>query len=219
MKYNIVDFGAKPRFSTISRPMLFRRRWTLRGIRREGIVVVPAGDYTVSSLRMYSNTTLYLCSGAKILGSRECGDYGLIEPPAGHGASHRHRNDPSIRQRKRPYALPACYSFGLWGGKHLHCRPDRFDDRRTGTAFHPKGEEGFRGPHGIFLSNCRNVTPSNYTIQSTGNFTHQLDRCSNVTFANVTMLAGHDRGPYSLLRQCPFCRLYHSERGRLHRWH
>ena len=40
-----------------------------------GTVVVPAGEYRIGGLRIRSDTTLHLCSGAKLNGSRNPEDY------------------------------------------------------------------------------------------------------------------------------------------------
>jgi hypothetical protein len=59
-------------------------------------------------------------------------------------------------------------------------------------CYDPDGEEGFRGPHGMFFTNCRNITLRGYTIKNSGNFMHQLDKCENLAMTSVTSLAGHD---------------------------
>ena len=40
-----------------------------------GRVIFPRGKYNISSLWMWSDTTLYLQKGAEIYGSTECDDY------------------------------------------------------------------------------------------------------------------------------------------------
>ena len=56
----------------------------------------------------------------------------------------------------------------------------------------PDGEEGYRGPHGIYLTNCENITLRGYTAQHNGNFMHQLDNCVNTVMEDVTCLGGSD---------------------------
>ena len=48
-----------------------------------GVVVVPKGKYYFAALRMWSNTTLYLESGAELYGSENCDDYEIFEIPEG----------------------------------------------------------------------------------------------------------------------------------------
>ncbi|MBQ9358586.1 MAG: right-handed parallel beta-helix repeat-containing protein, partial [Abditibacteriota bacterium] len=59
-------------------------------------------------------------------------------------------------------------------------------------CYDPEGEEGYRGPHGIWLSSCKNVTLKGYTIRNSGNFMHQLDCCEGVDMTDVTCLGGSD---------------------------
>ena len=39
-----------------------------------GTVVIPSGTFKTGGLRMWSDTELYLCSGAKLVGSDICED-------------------------------------------------------------------------------------------------------------------------------------------------
>lgn len=56
----------------------------------------------------------------------------------------------------------------------------------------PSGEEGYRGPHGIFITNVENITLKGYTIRNCGNFMHQIDNCMNITVQNVNCYGGSD---------------------------
>jgi hypothetical protein len=56
----------------------------------------------------------------------------------------------------------------------------------------PCGEEGYRGPHGIFLTNVDGITLRGYTIENCGNFMHQLDNCRNITAQTLTCRGGSD---------------------------
>lgn len=44
-----------------------------------GVVVIPPGRYVTGSIRLYSNTTLYLASGAVLLGSGQKEDFPVLE--------------------------------------------------------------------------------------------------------------------------------------------
>ena len=57
-------------------------------------------------------------------------------------------------------------------------------------CYDPYGEEGYRGPHSIYITNCENVTMETYTARFAGNFMHQLDNCKNVMMRRVVNLAG-----------------------------
>ena len=44
-----------------------------------GTVTVPCGEYHIGAIRIRSNTTLYLCSGARLIGSRDPMDYYVLQ--------------------------------------------------------------------------------------------------------------------------------------------
>jgi polygalacturonase len=48
-----------------------------------GTVVIPSGTFKTGGLRMWSDTELYLCSGAKLVGSDICEDYEVYSVPEG----------------------------------------------------------------------------------------------------------------------------------------
>ena len=59
-------------------------------------------------------------------------------------------------------------------------------------CINPNGEEGFRGPHAVFLTQCNNITIKGITISNAGNY---AILCRNVTGAiieNVNIRGGHD---------------------------
>jgi polygalacturonase len=60
------------------------------------------------------------------------------------------------------------------------------------NVFDPEGEEKYRGPHGINMHFCKNVTFRGYTIQNTSNWAHAIFQSEKITFQNLTVLAGHD---------------------------
>ena len=59
-------------------------------------------------------------------------------------------------------------------------------------CFDPNGEEKFRGPMGMVLCRCTDVTLKGYRFVDSANWSHQLDSCVNVMIDGVTVLAGHD---------------------------
>ncbi len=160
-----------------------------------GTVVVPAGSFVVAGLRMWSDTTLYLCAGAKLLGSEECEEYEVFEIPAGVEL----RTDMELISdyyekyfNKKPWATYRRAMISAYGESNVAIIGEEgalIDGR---NCYDPDGEEGFRGPHGIFMTNCRDVTLRGYTIANNGNFMHQMDNCQNITMEGVTCLAGHD---------------------------
>ena len=55
-----------------------------------------------------------------------------------------------------------------------------------------KGEEGFRGPHGIKLVNCKNIRIEGITIKNAANWAINCRHCSRVEIKNVSIRGGHD---------------------------
>ena len=156
-----------------------------------GTVVFPKGTYRVSSLLLHSGTTVLLRSGAVLLGSENCDDYAVFDVPEN---VHLRTDQEMIPQyfggKQRAEYRRAMLS--AYGARHISIigEPGSVIDGQN--CFDPDGEEHYRGPHGIFLSNCKNVALKGYTIRHSGNFMHQLDACENVTMTDVTNLGGSD---------------------------
>jgi hypothetical protein len=60
------------------------------------------------------------------------------------------------------------------------------------NCYDANGEEGYRGPHGVFFTNCENIELRGYTIGHSGNFMHQLDNCRHTVMREVVCLGGSD---------------------------
>ena len=183
-EYLITDFGVQENCDKIQ-TLEFQK---VLDMCREngGKVVVPPGKFLVSSLRMWSDTTLYLMGGAQLIGSTDCNDYDVFDIPEGVTLYTDHQAFDHDRKYYRRAIISA------YGEKNISIIGE-FNSLIDGMdCYDPDGEEHFRGPHGIFLSNCCDVLLKGYTIQRTGNFMHQTDNCENVTMTNVTALAGHD---------------------------
>lgn len=162
-----------------------------------GTLEVPAGCYLVGSLRLYSNTTLHLLSGATLMGSRDPEDYTL---PGSLPEKWRTEKcwEPFVKGIER------CYDFMKPGGRWSHgllravgaenitviAEPGAVIDGQD--CYDPLGEEAYRGPHGISMQHCRNIVFRGYTIRNTGNWAHCLTDCENILMEDVTVEGGHD---------------------------
>lgn len=187
--YNVTDFGVVSDESLLQTEAVQKVLDMCR--ENGGTVVFPSGKYLISSIRMWSNTTVLLKSGAILLGSENCDDYEVFDIPDG------------VELRTDMELIPHYYGFKPWkeyrramisayGEKNISIigEPGAVIDGRD--CFDPNGEEGYRGPHGIFITNCENVVLRGYTIQHSGNFMHQLDKCDHVIMEDVTNLGGSD---------------------------
>ena len=76
--YNVVVFGAKPNSNKLS-TKAFEKAIHSCALSGGGTVYVPAGEFLTGPIRLQSNITLYLESGARVIFSRDCQDYPVIE--------------------------------------------------------------------------------------------------------------------------------------------
>ena len=209
--YVITDYGVKANSDELQTEAI-QRVLDLCG-KTGGTVVIPEGRFTAAGLLMHSDTTILLKTGAVLLGSEECTDYAVCAVPEGVEL----RTDMELIDeyyRTYPYMAPDKNEYrraiiSAYGAKNIAIIGEEGSLIDGQDCFDPKGEEGFRGPHGIFLTNCENITLRGYTIQNNGNFMHQLDNCVNTDMRNVVCLAGHDgihlhHCVHTLIEDCRF---------------
>jgi len=161
-----------------------------------GTVVIPAGTYRVAALWMWSDTTLYLQSGATLLGSDECDDYQVFSVTAGVDMRSDEEMIPEYfnqygwdEVRRGAYRRAVISSYGQ---RNIAIIGEPGSLINGSNCFDPEGEEHYRGPHAIFLSSCENVTLRGYTVAHSGNFLHEANNCRNLVMDNVTCLGGSD---------------------------
>ena len=156
-----------------------------------GTVIVPAGTYHVAALWLWSDTTLYLQSGATLIGSDECADYQVFPIPEG------------VEMHSDLETIPEYFNYQPWdeyrramissyGTKNISIIGEPGSLLNGSNCFDPDGEEEYMGPHIIFLSCCENVTLKGYTSVHSGNFHHEADHCQHVRVDGVTCLGGCD---------------------------
>lgn len=167
-----------------------------------GTVEIEKGLYNIGSIRVRSNTTLYLKSGAVLKGTRDPEDYNIlasdkIEPLC---EADLERVEwvfcPDIQADNGAFSKP--------GTRWNHALIRTVDARNVciigeegslidgSNCYDALGEEHFRGPHGISLFRSENVYCEGYTIQNTGNWAHIGTHSKNLTFRNLTAEKGHD---------------------------
>ncbi len=186
--YRVTDYGVTPDSGALQTKAIqsILDRCRAGG----GKVVFPCGTYVIGSLRLWSDTTLLLESGAILLGSEDCNDYEVYPVPA-HVVL---RTDIEVLRdyytKPLPYYRRAMLS--AYGERNIAILGEAGSMIDGRNCYDPDGEEGYRGPHGIFLTNCENIILQGYTIGHAGNFMHQLDNCVNTVMRNVTNLGGSD---------------------------
>ena len=155
-----------------------------------GVVVVPKGKFYFAAIRMWSNTTLYLQSGAELYGSENCDDYEIFDIPK----NMEMRSDMELitQYYGKTWDTYRRAMITAYGEKNISIigEPGSIIDGRN--CYDPNGEENYRGPHIIFLSCCENVLFEGYTAQHSGNFLHEANHCRNLQMRRVTCLGGSD---------------------------
>ena len=167
-----------------------------------GTVTVEKGKYAVKGLRLRSDTTLVLKSGAVIKASRNCDDYDIL---AGDKVEPVPSEDFApgvvwVTPRKRKTNDHLLKSASRWNNgiiRILRARNVKIVGE-PGSAidgcdsYDPIGEEHFRGVHGISVHDSTNCVFSGYTIRNTGNWAHNVWKSADLRFEKLTILGGHD---------------------------
>jgi len=212
--YNILDFGAvcsAEQLQTAAIQCAIDTCYLNGG----GKIIVPAGTFLTGGLRLRSNCTLHLQSGAVLLGSRNPEDYygyrndeiQPLRPEQVTDSPFYHWFDNPGRKMETEYdPSPEAHQYIRIPGSRWNNAIIRAIDAENiaiigdagavidgANCFDDKGsEENYRGPHGIAMHNTKNIRLSGYTIQHTGNWAHNLLDCSDIYASGFTVLAGHD---------------------------
>ena len=204
-KYYVTDYGVKPDSADLQ-TAAFQKVFDMCKA-EGGMVVVPKGKYHIAALRMWSNTTLYLESGAEIYGSENCDDYEIFPIP--EGMEMRSDMELITQYYGKAWDTYRRAMITAYSEKNVSIigEPNSILDGRN--CFDPNGEENYRGPHIVFFSCCENVLFEGYTAQHSGNFLHEANNCRNLIMRRVTCLGGSDGihlhcSENSLIEDCLF---------------
>ena len=155
-----------------------------------GIVVIPKGRFYTAALYMHSNTTLYLERGAELYGSDNCEAYEIFEIP--QHVEMRSDMELITQYYGTPWESYRRAIISSYGEKNVSIIGECDSVIDGVNCYDPNGEEGYRGPHAIFFSDCENVLFEGYTARHSGNFLHEANHCKNLTMRRVTCLGGSD---------------------------
>ena len=178
-----------------------------------GVVVIPSGTYLTGCIRLRSNVTLYLKSGAVLLGSRNPEDYfsyleDEIEPLGELDVTEL----PRMSSREYKRMLREQGREGEYYEKYYQKAGRRWNNALIrairaqniaiigeegsvidgANCYDGVGEEGYRGPHAITMHDCKNILFKGYTMKNSSNWGHNIVRSSNITCEKLTILGGHD---------------------------
>ena len=166
-----------------------------------GTVEVPAGTFLTGGIRLRSGITLLLKSGAVLLGSRDPMDYMAIRTDPIEPIKDEYRTDclwsPALTRESfdfinKPLSTWNNAIIRAIDAENISVIGEEGSFIDGADCFDETGEERYRGPHGINMHFCRNVTFRGYTARNTGNWAHALFDCTDIVTENVTVLAGHD---------------------------
>lgn len=160
---DITRFGTRPDSDTLSTAAI---QSAIDACAKEGggIVRVPRGVFKTGALFLKTGVTLDLAEGAILRGSANHLDYG------------------EGNWRDAIISGIGVENCGISGTGLI----DGADARN------PKGEEGFRGPHGVVFTKSRNIAVSGVTIERTGNYAILCTDTSGGKIDKVTIRGGHD---------------------------
>lgn len=188
--YNITDYGAvagSKELQTAKIQAAIDAAFLAGG----GEVVVPAGVFKSATIKMRSNITLRLLSGAVIDGSTDPDDYTHFLEDTLEPIDLEKEVDPDFGT----LLLTRPWYNGLikaYKAKNIKILGEKDSIICGNNVFNPEGEENYRGPHAVMFTLCENIELAGYTVKDSGNFAHNLHICKNIYAHDLTVLAGHD---------------------------
>jgi hypothetical protein len=147
-----------------------------------GTVYVPAGTYLTGTVILKSNMTLWLASGATLLGSKNLADYPVPEPWAQRMVNFGYGSVKGSDWYKALVRGEDLENVTLLG-------PGAIDGNRVTN---PHGEESLRGPHGVSIEHSHDITIRDVTIKDASNWSLRLDACDRVRIDGYNSNGGWD---------------------------
>lgn len=155
-----------------------------------GKVVIPKGRFLSGCIRLRSNVTLYLKSGAILKGSLDPEDYmgyldDKLEPiDINLTFGYNGNSVPYSRWNNGLIKVVTAENISIIG------EPGSFID--GSNVYDSVGEEKYRGPHAINICDAKNVYLEGYTVIDSANWAHNIYNSENITAKNISVLGGHD---------------------------
>jgi len=198
VKYFIDNYGAKPDGSLCTKAI--QNAIDNCFLNGGGEVVVPGGIWCSGGLRLRSNVTLHLMEGATLIGSLDPEDYFAYLDDAIEPISEEEREGTVSTVMPQAMGKKSVKPYSRWNNAIIRAinakniaiigEKNSFIDGQN--CYDELGEEGYRGPHGINMWHCENVTLQGYTLRNSGNWAHAIQNSQKITAENITVLGGHD---------------------------
>lgn len=215
-KFLLTDFGVIPnsdKLQTKEFQSALDKIFCLGG----GTLTVPDGTYKIGGIRIRSNTTLYLCSGAVLMASRDPEDYHGIKSDTVEPIPDSCNTDVPWAPRTKNRDFSFLLAGSRWNNaiiRALYAENVSIIGESGSVidgcdCYDALGEENYRGPHGINMHYCKNVRFEGYTIRNTGNWAHCMQYSSSLSWKKITVEGGHDgihtRGCHDIsIESCEF---------------
>lgn len=200
-----MDFGAKPNansLQTVAFQNAIDHCFKLGG----GEVTVPSGEYILGDIRLRSGTTLHLLKNAVLKGSKNPKDYqnilkDTLQPLPESEATNARWHTPYEWKKlgggfkTHLYTAGSYWNYGIIRAafaENIAIIGEEGSLIDGNNVYDPEGEENYRGPHAVNMHFCKNVHFSGYTVKDSSNWAHAVFQSENITFENLTVLAGHD---------------------------
>ena len=200
--YNILEYGAvagSPVLQTSKIQAAIDSAFLDGG----GEVVVPCGVFITGTLRLRSNVTFHMLSGAILKGSNDPEDYRhfLEDPvePIDPDEEYDENFNADIPKLEK-YNSIGCFVRHRWfdaiikvyRAKNVKMIGDPGSVIDGVNLYDPQGEEGYRGPHAVQMTYCKNVEFGGITIKDCGNWAYAIYCSDNIFAHDLVVLGGHD---------------------------
>ena len=165
-----------------------------------GRVVIPDGKFLTGGVRLRSDVTLYLKSGAELIGSRNPEDYTHIRNDAVEPMSEADREDEpwihfyesrALIFHKKPFSRWHNGLIRIFNAKNVSIIGEEGSVINGMDCFDELGEEYYRGPHAVSAWGCTNLRFEGYTVKNSANWGHCICNSKNIDIYNVTVHAVH----------------------------
>ena len=188
MLISVSDFGANGKNGALQ-TKIFQNAIDFCYKNGGGEVVVPAGNFLLGGIRIRSNITLRLKSGAKLIASRNVEDYSIIYSDDIDPVPEDFLPENTLSKgRKKWYNA----FILIYKEKNVSIIGEKNSFIDGSNCYDPDGEEKYRGPHAITVLKSENILLKGYTIVNSANWGHNIWCCKQINCMNVTVKGGHD---------------------------